>query len=74
MYYMMSAIMEDASIPIRFLMCWENSPENNERSTATIGSLSEVVIMRKGLNCQSPTEAQYYSGNNELYWWPQVNY
>ena len=38
------------------------------------GSLSETVIMREGLNCQSPTEIQSYSGNNKLYKWPQLNY
>ena len=30
----------------------------------TSGPLSQLVLVREGVNCQSPTEAQYYSGEN----------
>ena len=32
----------------------------------TNGFLSDIVLVREGLNCQSPTEAQYYSGKKSL--------
>ena len=31
----------------------------------TTGSLSEIVLVREGINCQSPTETQYYSGKKK---------
>ena len=75
MYCAMSVITEDASIPIRFLVLLRKigkQPTKRYTSTSgmqlvTSGSLSEIVIIREGLNCQSQTEVQYYSGNDKLY-------